>query len=1606
MALAMGTTLIALGAPRASAEEPAAGTADAPWVDPSLYTGLTSDTAAASCWEIKQLHPDAPTGAYWLLTPSMAAPQQFWCDQDTDGGGWVKVGQGRQNWEYETKGRGTASDLLQALPAADSGTTQLPTQLIDQVLNKQPITSLADGIRVRRALNVGGTDWQEVRLKPTKSVGWFWSFGAIWPLSSWTVGTASGTSGNTSSFGSGSGQLAVNTLDAQNQNYTWGFSYGSGVTGSPAAGSYLWSATAGVGGARPYSFVYVRPTLMSADMSYTRVPNSGTSKVEQEIVPDANAMTNPWGVTGLAVPRQREGDVEVQDMVAIGNTMYVGGQFRYVQRDEAGTGRVEQPFLAAFNATTGEYIPSFKPVLNQAVLAVAPAGNGRLAVGGKFSTVGGQPAPGFALIDATTGALSGPQPTLTDASSPGTVRVEVIKAAAGDLYIGGSFTHTAGPTGATRYTRNVSRINATTAMPVVGWQPEFNGTVNDLAVEDDGAKVFFAGFFTQVGTATTNRAAALPTSGSPVPYSWSPVWSSTNDYQRTIETKGNRVYVGGSEHSMFSFDTTSFARISTHVTNPKGDFQTLQVAGDFLIGGSHSNWFIYQGGTNWPNVGSAWDRADAVSWINAWRLDGNKTRSVESFSPAITSRTGEAGWATAVAPDGTIWAGGDFTRARVQSGGGAWTGAFVRFGYTDGAAPNIPTNFRSTATTSTTATLAWSAPSGGVGNGGSYQVLRDNKVIASTTSTSITVPLGGERRYFVRAADRAGNISASTAVVTVPGGNPAPVANIQHTVSGLNVAFDANGSTDNGSIASYHWSFGDGETSTDPVVTHHYAHGGTYDVRLTVVDNDGAWTTATYSLELAQPAPADIYGATVFGDQPWAYWRLDELSGDSATDVATGLHNASYQQGVTRGVTGIVTENAAARFDGADDVVVSTDRVAGPTTYSTEAWFRTTTNRGGKIIGFGGSPSGLSSSYDRHVYMQNDGRLVFGVYVGGEYKITTNNALNDGSWHHVVATQSSDGMRLYVDGVLAGTNPQNSAEGTTGYWRVGGDNTWGSTSPYFQGDIDEPAIYTVALTPQQVAAHYAEGTAAPNQLPTASFTATVDQLKVDVNGSASSDPDGTIASYKWEFGDGSDPVTGSSPTADHTYATAGDFTIKLTVTDNRGGTATKTEQVTTGTQASGQVIAESANWRYYYDASAPAAAWKTSTFDDSGWSTGAAPIGYGSALVATNLNPTSVTSDRPRAVYFRTDFTVVDPSRVSQLKLTGVADDGVVIYVNGTEVKRENMPSGSVSHATYATAPPPRTTAANANPVEVEVPTSLLVAGRNVVSAETHVNYRGTPDVSFKLKADITISSTPINRNPVASLTTSVSGLKVDVDGTGSSDPDGTVSTFAWDFGDGASGTGSTATHTYTAQGTYTVKLKVTDNQGATDVATKQVTVAPAGPETQELVASSASWKYYYDLTAPAAAWKSPSFDDSGWSAGVGPIGYGSSSVETALSPAANTSDRPRAVYFRNSFNITNKSQFASLEITSVADDGVVIYVNGTEVKRENMPSGTISHTTFANEPPPRTTAANANPVVVQVPMDLLVNGVNVITAETHVNYRGTPDLSFKLKAVATLGGN
>ncbi|GII99195.1 PKD domain-containing protein [Sediminihabitans luteus] len=336
-----------------------------------------------------------------------------------------------------------------------------------------------------------------------------------------------------------------------------------------------------------------------------------------------------------------------------------------------------------------------------------------------------------------------------------------------------------------------------------------------------------------------------------------------------------------------------------------------------------------------------------------------------------------------------------------------------------------------------------------------------------------------------------------------------------------------------------------------------------YDKALDRTAVDAHWTASGRTSRLVQP-PSDAYGQAVFGLDPSLYWRLDDTSGSTASDSGPDDNDGTYFGNVVKGQAGALSgaNGKSVRFAPNNQTqgawAATASATTAPSVYSLETWFKSTSTRGGKLVGFGSSRSSLSSSYDRHLYMTTGGILKFGTYAGQEQVLATSSPMNDGAWHHVVATQGPSGMALYVDGALQGSNDKSAAEASTGYWRIGGDRGWEGDN-YWAGTLDEVAVYPTILTAAQVADHAALGRGeAPNQAPTAAFSATKDHLEVDVDAGASADSDGTVDGYAWDFGDGSG---GSGATASHTYTAAGTYTITLTVVDDDGATSSVSHDV-------------------------------------------------------------------------------------------------------------------------------------------------------------------------------------------------------------------------------------------------------------------------------------------------------------------------------------------------------------------------------------------------------------------------------------------------------------
>ena len=414
------------------------------------------------------------------------------------------------------------------------------------------------------------------------------------------------------------------------------------------------------------------------------------------------------------------------------------------------------------------------------------------------------------------------------------------------------------------------------------------------------------------------------------------------------------------------------------------------------------------------------------------------------------------------------------------------------------------------------------------------------------------------------------------------------------------------------------------------------------------------------------------------------------------------------------------------------------------------------------------------------------------------------------------------------------------------------------------------------------------------------------------------------------------------------------------------------------------------SWRYLDTAAAPAA-WRAAGFDDSAWPTGGAELGFGDGGEGTLLRSGRGT------YYFRRTVDVNGVAGLRDLRLDLLVDDGAAVYVNGTEAVRTNLPAGTLNDGSRAVLG----LAGNAEDTfqSFTVPTSALVEGANTVAVEVHQNSSASSDLSFDLRlsavrdvVDTTPPSVPTGlASPARTATT------VDVTWTASTD-DRAVARYEV-FVDGTSA-GTTTARTFTVTGlapssTHAVTVEALDAAGNRSGRSTplSVTTSAATPGTVQVVARGATWRYRDIGPAPATAWAQPSFDDSAWLQGPAILGREEGDEATVLAPGAG------ARWFRRTFPIADAGSVTALRLELVADDGAVVYLNGTEVVRDNLPAGTLTAATLAASY--RTGAAERAVRTFTLPTAALVTGTNVLAVQLH-QASGSPDASFDASLAAT----
>ncbi len=213
--------------------------------------------------------------------------------------------------------------------------------------------------------------------------------------------------------------------------------------------------------------------------------------------------------------------------------------------------------------------------------------------------------------------------------------------------------------------------------------------------------------------------------------------------------------------------------------------------------------------------------------------------------------------------------------------------------------------------------------------------------------------------------------------------------------------------------------------------------------------------------------------------------------------------------------------------------------------------------------------------------------------------------------------------------------------------------------------------------------------------------------------------------------------------------------ITLTAEAPAGYSFTGWQQVSGSTETSETMIDEGSTWSYYDQGSLDDEDWTSTSYSASNWSTGAAPLGYGKSQAATTLQSYLPT------YYFRKNITLSSALASKEtVTLNYTADDGFIVYVNGTEAARYNMPSGTATYDTFAT------TYAQDNPDtgSLTLSNSLFTTGENVVAVEVHNNSTSSSDILWEAsltRGQTTTEGTIVSTEPTFGLPTSSSDLQL-----------------------------------------------------------------------------------------------------------------------------------------------------------------------------------------------------------------------------------------------------
>ena len=337
-------------------------------------------------------------------------------------------------------------------------------------------------------------------------------------------------------------------------------------------------------------------------------------------------------------------------------------------------------------------------------------------------------------------------------------------------------------------------------------------------------------------------------------------------------------------------------------------------------------------------------------------------------------------------------------------------------------------------------------------------------------------------------------------------------------------------------------------------------------------------------------------------------------------------------------------------------------------------------------------------------------------------------------------------------------------------------------------------------------------------------------------------------------------------------------------------------------------IAKGSSWKYDTTATdLSATSWTDLNYNDSTWAYGDAIFGYGNNNEVTTLDYGTDASNKTPTYYLRHIFDVDDATKYDSLVFNVMRDDGVVVYVNGTEAFRQNMPAGTIGFNTFAS----NTVGGTDETTYFQTVTAkMLQTGTNVIAVELHQATANSSDLSFDMEVSFT-------------------------------EP-------------------------------------------------------PLGPASFPM-ASGGKWHYLDNgSNLDTIAWKDTTYNNYSWNLGNAPLGYGDP-VTTTVSYGPDAGNKYITTYFRRDIMIdtTDSDMGDTIQFGLRRDDGAVVYLNGNELFRSNMPTGTINYQTQASS----TVGGGdeTNFFIYKFHKNVFRQGRNQLAVELHQRDGLSSDLSFDM---------